>query len=68
MGHVFLINLTLHFWAEMNDPYRHLEEHIKVADMLWIISVCVYYLDRLFMSDINKQIILHLKLAGDAYD
>ena len=50
MGHVFIINLTLHFWAEMNDPYGHVEEHIKVANTAWIISVCVFYLDKLVMS------------------
>ena len=50
MGHVVLINLTLHFWAEMNDPYGHVEEHVKVANTAWIISVCVFYLDKLIMS------------------
>jgi hypothetical protein len=50
MGHVFLIMLTLHFWAEMNDPYGHVEEHVKVANTAWIISVCVFYLDKLVMS------------------
>ena len=56
MGHVVLINLTLHFWAEMSDPYGNLEEHIKVADMVWIISVCVFYLDRLIMSKYKTKI------------
>jgi hypothetical protein len=50
LGHVFLINLTLHFWAEINDPYGHVEEHVKVANTAWIISVCVFYLDKLVMS------------------
>jgi hypothetical protein len=50
LGHVFLIILTLHFWAEMNDPYGNVEEHIKIANMGWIISVCVFYLDKLVMS------------------
>ena len=50
MGHVFLIMLTLHFWAEINDPYGHVEEHVKVANTAWIISVCVFYLDKLIMS------------------
>ena len=50
LGHFFLINLTLHFWAEINDPYGHVEEHIKIANMAWIISVCVFYLDKLVMS------------------
>ena len=56
MGHVFLINLTLHFWAEMNDPYGHVEEHVKVANMVWIISVCVFYIDRLVMSQYKTKI------------
>ena len=50
MGHIFLITATLHFWAEMNDPYGHVEEHVKVANTAWIISVCVFYLDKLIMS------------------
>ena len=53
LGHVFLIMLTLHFWAEMNDPYGHVEEHVKVANTAWIISVCVFYLDKLIMSKYN---------------
>lgn len=56
MGHVFLINVTLHFWAEMNDPYGHVEEHIKIANMVWIISVCVFYLDKLIMSQYKTRI------------
>jgi len=56
MGHVFLINLTLHFWAEMNDPYGHVEEHVKVANMVWIISVCLFYLDKLVMSQYKTKI------------
>ncbi len=56
MGHVFLINLTLHFWAEMNDPYGQVEEHVKVANTAWIISVCVFYLDRLIMSKYKTKI------------
>ena len=56
LGHVFLIILTLHFWAEMNDPYGHVEEHVKVANMVWIISVCVFYIDRLVMSQYNTKI------------
>ena len=59
LGHVFLIMLTLHFWAEMNDPYGDVEEHVKVANKLWIISVCVYYSDSLVMFNIKKQIIFH---------
>lgn len=55
-GHVFLINLTLHFWAEMNDPYVHVEEHVKVANTAWIISVCVFYLDKLIMSKYKTKI------------
>lgn len=54
MGHVFLIMLTLHFWAEINDPYGHVEEHIKIANMGWIISVCVFYLDKLLMPSYLK--------------
>jgi hypothetical protein len=54
LGHVFLIMLTLHFWAEINDPYGHVEEHVKVANTAWIISVCAYYLDRLVMFNIKK--------------
>jgi hypothetical protein len=50
MGHVVLINISLHFLAEMNDPYEQLKEHIKIANMVWIISVCVFYLDKLVMS------------------
>ena len=50
VGHTFLITATLHFWAEMNDPYGDVEEHIKIANMGWIISVCVFYLDKLVMS------------------
>ena len=56
MGHVFLIILTLHFWAEMNDPYGNGEEHIKIANMGWIISVCVFYLDKLVMSKYKNKI------------
>ena len=56
LGHVFLINLTLHFWAEMNDPYGHVEEHVKVANTAWIISVCVFYLDKLVMSKYKTKI------------
>ena len=56
MGHVFLINLTLHFLAEMNDPYGHVEENVKVANMVWIISVCLFYLDRLVMSKYKTKI------------
>lgn len=56
MGHVVLINLTLHFWAEMNDPYGHVEEHVKVANMVWIISVCLFYLDKLVMSKYKTKI------------
>jgi hypothetical protein len=50
MGHVFLIIITLHFWVEMNDPYGQVEEHVKVANMVWIISVFVFYFDKLLMS------------------
>lgn len=50
LGHIFLIMLTLHFWAEINDPYGNVEEHVKVANTAWIISVCVFYLDKLVMS------------------
>ena len=56
LGHVFLINLTLHFCAEINDPYGHLEEHVKVANTAWIISVCVFYLDKLVMSKYKTKI------------
>ena len=56
MGHTFLITATLHFWAEMNDPYGHVEEHIKIANMGWIISVCVFYLDKLVMSQYKTKI------------
>ena len=56
MGHVFLINLTLHFWAEMNDPYENVEEHIKIANMVWVISVCVFYLDKLLMYKYKTKI------------
>ena len=56
LGHVVLINLTLHFWAEMNDPYGHVEEHVKVANTAWIISVCVFYLDKLIMSKYKTKI------------
>ena len=56
LGHVFLIMLTLHFWAEINDPYGHVEEHVKVANTAWIISVCVFYLDRLVMSQYKTKI------------
>jgi len=56
IGHVFLINLTLHFWAEMNDPYGHVEEHVKVANMVWIIIVCLFYLDKLVMSQDKTKI------------
>jgi hypothetical protein len=56
MGHVFLINLTLHFWAEMNDPYGGVEEYVKVANMLWIISVFVFYIDRLILSNYKTKI------------
>jgi hypothetical protein len=56
MGHTFLIMATLHFWAEMNDPYGNVEEHIKIANMGWIISVCVFYLDKLAMSKYKTKI------------
>ena len=56
LGHVFLIMLTLHFWAEMNDPYGYVEEHVKVANTAWIISVCVFYLDKLIMSKYKTKI------------
>ena len=56
LGHVVLINLTLHFWAEMNDPYGHVEEHVKVANMVWIISVCLFYLDKIIMSEYKTKI------------
>jgi hypothetical protein len=56
LGHVFLIMLTLHFWAEINDPYGGVEEHVKVANTAWIISVCVFYLDRLVMSQYKTKI------------
>lgn len=48
MGHTLLIILTIYFVGEMSNPYA--EEHIKIADMIWFISVCVFYLDRLVMS------------------
>jgi hypothetical protein len=56
LGHSFLIMLTLHFWAEINDPYGGVEEHVKVANTAWIISVCVFYLDRLVMSQYKTKI------------
>jgi hypothetical protein len=56
LGHIFLIMLTLHFWAEINDPYGGVEEHVKVANTAWIISVCVFYLDRLVMSKYKTKI------------
>ena len=56
LGHTFLITVTLHFWAEMNDPYGGVEEHIKIANMGWIISVCVFYLDKLVMSQYKTKI------------
>ena len=56
MGHTFLITATLHFWAEMNDPYGHVEEHVKVANSAWIISVCLFYLDKLIMSKYKTKI------------
>lgn len=56
LGHLFLINLTLYFWAEINDPYGHVEEHIKIANMGWIISVCLFYLDKLVMSKYKTKI------------
>ena len=56
MGHTFLIIITLHFWVEINDPYGNVEEHIKIANMVWIISVCLYYLDNLIMSKYKTKI------------
>jgi hypothetical protein len=32
------------------------EEHVKVANTAWIISVCVFYLDRLVMSQYKTKI------------
>jgi hypothetical protein len=63
VGHTFLIIATLHFWAEMNDPYGDVEEHIKIANMGWIISVCIFYLDKLIMSvyEIQKVNLLCIK-------
>ena len=56
LGHLFLINLTFHYLAEMNDPYGYVEEHVKVANMVWIISVCLFYLDKLIMSEYKTKI------------
>ena len=54
MGHTLLIIATIYFVGEMSNPYA--EEHIKVADMAWFISVCVFYLDRLVMSKYKTKI------------
>ena len=54
MGHTFLIIATIYFVGEMSNPYA--EEHIKVANMAWFISVCVFYLDRLVMSQYQTKI------------
>ena len=56
LGHILLILATMHFCAEMNDPYGHVEEHVKVANMVWIISVCAFYLDKLIMSKYKTKI------------
>lgn len=55
MGHTFLIIATFYFFMEMTDPYDT-EEHVKVADMAWIISVCVFYLDKWVMSKYQTRI------------
>ena len=54
MGHTLLIILTIYFVGEMSNPYA--EEHIKIADMAWFISVCVFYLDTLIMSKYKTKI------------
>ena len=54
MGHTLLIIATIYFVGEMSNPYA--EEHIKIADMAWFISVCVFYLDRLVMSKYKTKI------------
>jgi hypothetical protein len=42
--------------AILNDPYGGVEEHVKIANTAWIISVCVFYLDRLVMSQYKTKI------------
>jgi hypothetical protein len=54
LGHVFLIVATIYFVGEMSNPYA--EEHIKIANMAWFISVCVFYLDKLIMSKYKTKI------------
>lgn len=54
IGHMLLIIATIYFVGEMSNPYA--EEHIKVADMAWFISVCVFYLDKLIMSKYKTKI------------